>query len=100
MSTTAFVLNTFTNTISKPFFGNAPGGASVVPMAFLQTGRPVAFAPDGTSVWMLLKCYPGSTNCTIPGGTGRAVFGISITAGAVIAETSVPSDAQTIAFPY
>jgi DNA-binding beta-propeller fold protein YncE len=100
MSTTAFVLDTSTNTISKPFFGNAPGGASVVTVGFLETGKPVAFAPDGTSVWMLLACYSGSTNCTTPGGTGKAVFGISITAGAVIAETSVPSDAESIAFPY
>ncbi len=100
MSTTAFVLDTSTNTISKPFFGNAPGGASVVPMAFLQTGKPVAFAPNGASVWMVLECYAGSTSCTIPGGTGRAVFGISITSGTIIAETPVPGDAQSIAFPY
>ncbi len=101
MSTTAFILDTTTNTITNPLFGNAPGGAFVVPVySTASQGNSVAFTPKGKSVWMLLECYPGATNCTIPGGTGRAVFGIQMGPGAaVIAETSVPQDAQTIAFP-
>jgi hypothetical protein len=98
-STTAFVLDTSTNTIAKAFFDNAPGGAFAVNVPHLQTGNTVVFTPHGKAVWMLLECQGQAVNCTIPGGTGRAVWGVDLTTGTAIAETSVPQDAQVIAFP-
>jgi|SRR5579871_2611360 len=99
-STTAYLFDPTANKTVAQLFGNGPDGTSVIPHYSTLIANTAAFSPDGTSLWMLLWCDPNATNCSVPGGTGRAVMGISmISPVSVISIMPLPRDAASLGMP-
>jgi len=60
-----------------------------------------AFAPDGSSVWVLTACggIANTPNCSTVDGSLLELVDFSFPSGALISATPVPNDSRTIAFP-